>query len=476
MICHGSKPHLIQGHTLSDALSAGKYLCKMCADISGKEVIAKTLPVAPKTIYEPSTHEQKALVAKFLSVDPFRFEPLFLTGRAGTGKSALVDYIKTQIKTGLAVVAPTGVAALNVEGQTIHSFFGIRPEMIAPEEIAPRKDKRDLLNAVTHLIVDEVSMCRPELVDAIDALLRKCKRSRLPFGGAKVLFVGDLYQLPPVVKDDEFEILSKMGYAGAQFFDAKVFIGAPLDVCALTVNFRQSDAVFIETLNNIREGLDIDASIATLNDVCQITSNPDAVTLVTTNSKADNINAKRLTQVQGQSKVFTAKITGDFPVRNCPTPEHLELKVGARVMFTYACGEAKNGHIGVVKEFTDKNIVVRVNGSDIPVEKVQFETFKYQFTETQGLSKDVDGTMLQFPLKLGWAITIHKSQGQTYQEVNIDMGRGSFATGQTYVALSRCTSLEGMNLLTELKADDVKVDERVKQFMGGGLRAEFGLQ
>ena len=213
-----------------------------------------------------------------------------------------------------------------------------------------------------------------------------------------------------------------MGYAGAQFFDAKVFAAAPLDVCALTVNFRQSDAVFIETLNNIREGLEIDKSIATLNSACQTTSNPDAVTLVTTNSKADNINAKRLTQVEGASKVFTAKITGDFPVRNCPTPENLELKIGARVMFTYAFGEAKNGHIGVVKEFTDKQIVVSVNGVDIPVEKVQFETFKYQFTETQGLSKEVNGTMLQFPLKLGWAITIHKSQGQTYREVNIDMG------------------------------------------------------
>ena len=162
----------------------------MCADISGREVIAKKLPVAPKTVYEPSTHEQKVLVAKFLSVDPL-LEPLFLTGRAGTGKSALVDYIKTQITAGLAVVAPTGVAALNVEGQTIHSFFGIRPEMIVPEEIAPRKDKRELLNAVRYLIVDEASMCRPELVDAMDALLRKCKRSTFPFGGVRVLFVGD---------------------------------------------------------------------------------------------------------------------------------------------------------------------------------------------------------------------------------------------------------------------------------------------
>jgi len=437
---------------------------------SSKAALPKTLPMATKAIYEPCTDEQKTLVEKFLSLDPFCFAPLFLTGRAGTGKSALIDYIKTRLGTGLAVVAPTGVAALNVGGQTIHSFFGIRPEMIIPEEIAPRKDKRELLNAVTHLIVDEASMCRPELVDAMDALLRKCKRSKVAFGGVKVLFVGDLYQLPPVVKDDEFEILSQMGYTGAQFFDAKVFIRSPLDICALTMNFRQSDAVFIETLNNIREGLEIDKSLATLNNACQITSNPNAVTLVTTNSKADNINAKRLSQVQGSSKVFTAKITGDFPVRNCSTPEYLELKVGARVMFTYAFGEAKNGHIGVVKEFTNKHIVVHVNGVNVPVEKVLFETFKYQFSESLGLSKEVNGTMLQFPLKLGWAITIHKSQGQTYQEVNIDMGRGSFATGQTYVALSRCTSLKGMNLLTKLKIDDVRVDERVKNFMGRGSK------
>ncbi len=421
-------------------------------------------PVQKKIIHEPSTAEQIRFVDRFFAADSI---PLFLTGKAGTGKSSLLDFIQSKNVPGMVVLATTGIAALNVGGQTIHSFFGLPPEFIDPRNAILGKDAKKRLDAAKIIVVDEISMCRADTMDVMDQLLRRAKGKQVPFGGVKMVFVGDPLQLPPVIKSDEMEVLMGWGYASENFFDAKVFGAVPIEMHSLSVNFRQKDERFMNALNSIRRATEVPRAVDFLNAECAKTPIDGAIHLVGTNAKADQINEEHLQVLPARAKTFRGQVVGRFSVKSCSTPEVLTLKVGARVIATSNVGEAKNGSLGTVESIADDEVLVRFDGiGHQRMSKLLFTQNEYVFDEaTKALVKKEIGSMLQFPLRLGWAITIHKSQGQTYQSVNIDLGWGAFATGQTYVALSRCTTLEGMSIAKPIRPKDVFVSDRAVQFL-----------
>lgn len=402
-------------------------------------------------------------------------EHLFITGRAGTGKSTLLNLIRRTTRRSVAIVAPTGVAALNVRGQTIHGFFGFPGKLLLRKDIR-KKASRHLYEKLETLIIDEVSMVRADLLDRIDEFLRLNRECpALPFGGVQIVMFGDLFQLPPVVANHaerQFFEGDDSEYASPYFFDAKVWReDTELEMLELNQVFRQKARQFVRLLDAVREGHFDEDDLIDLNE--QAISEEDfgsepAITLTSTNRLADAINQRELLGLSAKPTRYIGTLEGNFDSRNLPTELALALKPGAQVMFVRNDSEKRyvNGTIGVVVSAEAEKLVVHIEEDgreeDIIVSQESWENIRYSIDERTGkIIEDVTGVFKQFPLKLAWAITIHKSQGKTFERMCLDLGHGAFESGQTYVALSRCRTLEGIRLIKPLRQRDVIVDERV---------------
>ncbi|ELX67665.1 helix-turn-helix domain-containing protein [Prevotella nigrescens] len=402
---------------------------------------------------------------------------IFLTGKAGTGKTTFLRAIKQHSTKRMIVVAPTGVAAINANGVTIHSFFQLPLSPFVPESmVKPRfeysKQKRQIMRTLDLLIIDEISMVRADILDAIDSILRRFREHNKPFGGVQLLMIGDLQQLTPIVKPEEEKLLSRY-YNTPYFFDSKALQSTQYVTIELTKVFRQQDEVFINILNHFRNGNVTDNDFEILNKRYQANFNPgknsDYIHLTTHNRIADNINDRQLEQIKEKAYKFCARTEGQFPENSYPTDYELTLKCGAQVMFIHNDRSERyyNGKIGRITYIDKEKIVVTCPNEDeaIEVEPQTWENMRYTLNEqTKQIEGEVLGTFTQYPLRLAWAITIHKSQGLTFEHAIID-AQQAFASGQVYVALSRCRSLEGLVLASTLNKNAVINDARVDSYI-----------
>ena len=400
-------------------------------------------------------------------------EHVFVTGRAGTGKSTLLNHLAWNTEKSIVISAPTGVAALNVGGQTIHSLFRLPIGVIADHDIDQTTELRKLLNSIDTLVIDEVSMVNADLMDAIDRSLRQARqRAGEPFGGVQVVLFGDPYQLAPVPGGTEERAYFADTYRSMWFFDAKVWQEADLRIVELLQVHRQHESDFRFMLNAVRHGQVTKEIADRLNEVGARPAPDDGtITLATRNDTVNRINAQALGRLPGRVLTAKAEVSGDFGGRNYPADESLELKVGAQVMFLrndVGQGDGPrwvNGTIGTVTKI-DSTVYVDVDGEVHEVEPAIWEKFRYTWSPaTKKLTKDVVAEFTQFPLRLAWAVTIHKSQGKTYDAAIVDLGTRAFTSGQTYVALSRITTLEGLYLTRPLRPSDIMVDQDVERFM-----------
>jgi len=398
---------------------------------------------------------------------------VFVTGRAGTGKSTLLNHLSWNTSKQIVIAAPTGVAALNVGGQTIHSLFRLPIGVIADSPIDQNDQVRKLLNTIDTLVIDEVSMVNADLMDAIDRSLRQARQRPFDvFGGVQIVLFGDPYQLAPVPGGPDERAYFADHYRSMWFFDAKVWRDAELRIFELTEIHRQHDNDFKLMLNAVRHGQVTQEIGGALNGAGARTPPTEGViTLATRNDAVNRINASALKRLSGKSLTAKADITGDFGGKQFPADEVLELKVGAQVMFLRNDSPLDggprwvNGSIGTVTK-VKSTVFVDIDGDVHEVEPTVWEKYKYTYNAaTKKLSRDVVAEFTQFPLRLAWAVTIHKSQGATYQKAIVDLGARVFSPGQTYVALSRLTSLEGLYLTRPLRPSDIIVDDNVKRFM-----------
>lgn len=398
---------------------------------------------------------------------------IFVTGKAGTGKSTLVHWLRSKLDS-CAVVAPTAVAAAAIQGDTIHSFFGLPPRLVDPAEKHPVSTRvRLVLENVKCLIVDEVSMVLPNMVDTMSNILRNARGNQQPFGGVPVIFVGDLLQLPPVVSSPEEAVYFSHRYQTRYFFSADIFREQPIIPVVLTKVRRQADEAFIDALNRIRLNEDCRDAVALFNRSCfrdKPQGSPTGTYLVPTNQSARSINMRELDMLSGQMRLYEASIGGNVGANKwkLPVPDRLELKVGAKVIFLKNHKpEWINGDLGTVVGMEDDHIRVRKGATEnvLVVGRETWQKYKYAYDyETRRVEAEVVGTFEQFPLALGWAITIHKSQGLTMDALTLNLGGGAFAEGQTYVALSRARTIEGITLTRPISMRDVKVDPVVVAF------------
>ena len=396
---------------------------------------------------------------------------IFLTGKAGTGKSTFLHYFRTHTKKKIAVVAPTGVAALNINGQTIHSFFRLKPGFVDPSNL--RSNHAAVLKKLDLLVIDEISMVRADVFDGIDHTLRRARKNTKPFGGVQLCVIGDLFQLPPVVMRDEKEIYDQF-YSSPFFFAAKAFHEAKFCTIHFETIHRQNDVAFINILNAIRSGTCDETALATLNARVhpRFTPAPGTLVLTATNALAEDTNALRLEKLPGKLRIYKGAVSGAFGLKGTrlPAPEELQLKIGAQVMFVKNDSEGRwvNGTIGLVEKLSTEVIKVRVGHDVHEVKAEKWTSLGYDYSEEQDkIVEKTLGTYMQFPLTLAWAITIHKSQGKTLERVIIDLGRGAFAAGQLYVALSRCRQLASIALKQPVTQADIRCDEEVVAFMQG---------
>ena len=393
----------------------------------------------------------------------------YITGKAGSGKSTLLAYFRSVTQKNTAVLAPTGVAAIRVKGQTIHSFFGFPPKVIQTRHIKKVRQVELLQNLET-LIIDEISMVRADVFDAIDYSLRvHRKKLTQPFGGVQVIVFGDLFQLPPVVNMDESSLLERIYPNGQFFFHSNIFQDAQFKTLELQSIYRQTDDHFIYLLNAVRDGSITNSQIDNLNDslVDNFEMDEGKIILTTTNARASGINQNYLKQLSSEEFSYRAQATGQFYKELFPTDEVLKLKKGAQVIMIKNDPEKRwvNGSIGTIHDIAEKKIKVKINHKIYEVKKEKWDRIQYSYDDDQQeVLENVTGSFKQYPMRLAWAITIHKSQGQTFEKVIIDMSQGSFAPGQLYVALSRCISLEGIELLRPLKKSDVIVNKQLIGF------------
>lgn len=429
-----------------------------------------------------------------LQIIRFTRHSLFLTGKAGTGKSTFLRYVAENTKKKHVILAPTGIAAINAGGSTLHSFFKLPFHPLLPDDsqysirnikgtLKYNSDHCRLLREVELIIIDEISMVRADIIDFIDKVLRVyCRRLREPFGGKQLLLVGDTFQLEPVIREEERQLLQPY-YTSPYFFAARVFREFSLVSIELRKVYRQNDPAFIGILDRIRTSQFSANDLSTLNRCVgkDILTNDEkegergkaqklAITLASRRDTVDYINQIRLDHLEGDPCVFQGTIKGEFPQSSLPTPMELTLKPGAQVIFIKNDKEKRwvNGTLGIVSCIsTDDGIisVVTESGEEYDVEREMWENMKYTYNEKEKKIEEKQlGVFIQFPLRLAWAITIHKSQGLTFQQAVIDLSGGAFAGGQTYVALSRCTSLEGISLKTPIRDRDIIVRADVKRF------------
>jgi len=402
---------------------------------------------------------------------------VLVTGRAGTGKSTLLRYFLDHTRKKAVVLAPTGVAAVNVGGQTIHSFFGFRPD-ITPDQVSRLVlpgDRESVYRQVELIIIDEVSMVRADLLDCVDRFLRlNGPRRNRPFGGVQMAFFGDLYQLPPVATGPERKALAEL-YETPYFYSARALQDVELELVELEKVYRQTDPLFLEVLGAIRNGTVTDGHLEVLNRRCRPDFEPGPhelyVQLTTTNQLAQAVNRAQLSRLPGRLYTFEGLLQGEFGGDHAPAPLRLQLKVGAQVMMVNNDPEGRwvNGTVGRVVEVLDDPaepvVVVELEGgTQVEVAPYTWELFTF-YVEGGQLRSRVVGRYTQLPMMLAWAVTIHKSQGKTFDRVVIDVGRGAFAPGQVYVALSRCRTLDGIVLKRPITAKHVWVDYRIVKFL-----------
>jgi ATP-dependent DNA helicase PIF1 len=396
---------------------------------------------------------------------------MFVTGRAGTGKTTLLRVLREILGDRAVVLAPTGLAAVNVGGQTIHSFFGFPPRLIGPDDIRRSRNGRVMRN-LDYLIIDEISMVRSDLMWAIDHALRINRgRAREAFGGMRLVLFGDLQQLPPVVRGEEAQILED-NHDGPYFFNISALMeGVGTHYIELQQVFRQTDETLVEILNAIRSGYADEEQLEILNECVRpirtLSEGQSFVILTPTNAAANRINLAYLNALPTAEHVFEAGIVGDFNANAQPTEASLTLKVGAKVILLRNDPDRRwvNGTIAEVSRLEKERVWVTISGREHEVEPASWENRRYAFDQSEEkIVETVAGTFKQFPLRLAWALTIHKSQGLTLDNVYIDFGRGTFAHGQAYVALSRCRTLEGLALARPLRPTDIMFDPRASDY------------
>ena len=418
---------------------------------------------------------------------------VFLTGKAGTGKTTLLREIINSTHKNTVVVAPTGIAALNAGGVTIHSMFqlpfgGFIPDVKAEafrdnlkfetpntlrRNFKMSGQKKAVISNMELLIIDEVSMLRSDLLDAIDCVMQSVRKKKLPFGGVQVLFIGDLLQLPPVVRDDEWRILRPY-YQGKFFFHSKVVEQNPPLYIELSKIFRQTDTAFIAVLNNLRNNTISQADVQTLNAYVKpnfdLKANKGYITLTTHNAKADDMNAKALADLEGKLMNFRAEVVADFPDKIFPIEANLQLKVGAQIMFIKNDASPEknyfNGKMGLIKSLSENEILVHFveENKTIEVEKNEWQNIRYTVNaDTKEIEEEILGSFVHYPIKLAWAITVHKSQGLTFDKAALDVSQ-VFMPGQAYVALSRLRSLEGLVLLSPIQMNGISNDQDVMAY------------
>jgi hypothetical protein len=415
----------------------------------------------------------------------YTHQSVFLTGKAGTGKSTFLKYIRDNIKKKYVVLAPTGIAAVNVGGVTMHSFFRIPLKPLLPddpdfavkrlrERMKYPKDLRKLIKELELIIIDEISMVRADVIDFIDKILRVYSNNmREPFGGKQLLLVGDIFQLEPVVTSDMREVL-RTHYQNSYFFSANAFSQIEIVPIELKKIYRQNDSQFISMLDRIRMGRPLQEDVLKLNqrvferDSASTSDDKMVMTLATRRDMVDTINENRLKELSSKEMTYTGQITGDFPENSLPTTMELTIKVGAQVVFIKNDREKRwvNGSIGKIVKAKKNSIEIELeSGAKYAVEKAVWENIVYKYDEkTNRVIENVIGTFEQYPIKLAWALTVHKSQGLTFNNVVIDIGRGAFSSGQTYVALSRCRSFEGMQLRSTVSERDIFVNPSIIEF------------
>ncbi len=429
-------------------------------------------------------NEQLKLASEFVQ---FTNKNIFLTGKAGTGKTTFLHNLKKITPKRMVVVAPTGVAAINAGGVTIHSFFQLSFSPAIPESVRPKdtefdlernvrkfgRNKIQLFKCIDLLVIDEISMVRADVLDAVDEVLRRYRNRSKPFGGVQLLMIGDLHQLTPVINNTEWEILQDY-YKSIYFFDSFALRDSNPISIELQEIFRQSDAYFIALLNKVRDNKIDEQTIAELNQRFIKNFHPKDdegyITLTTHNASANEINQARLKEIKTKSHIFSADVVGDFPPFNFPTEQELELRPEAQVMFIKNDPAAEklyyNGKIGKITRIEKDTVYVKCpnDENEIAVTKVEWENVKYSLNDTtKEIVEEVAGSFTQMPLKLAWAITIHKSQGLTFDKVIID-ANAAFAYGQVYVALSRCRTFEGIVLSTPISVSGIKTDSKVLHY------------
>lgn len=396
------------------------------------------------------------------------FPAIFLTGGAGTGKSTFIKWLCGEYRGEVLLGAPTAMAAINVGGRTLHSLFQLPPAWVVKDDIKPTK-KREIKKAKL-LIIDEISMVTANLLDGVSAYLRLNRDTDKPFGGLTVVMVGDLFQLPPVI-DEKTRPLFDKAYGSPKFYNARSLKSTDYCAIELTHTYRQTQQDFVQLLCNIREGIDLESSIEQLNQQCLISQTPPqgAVWLSPRNAEVERKNKAELAKIESASYCFEGELQGAFKPDRLPSPLHLNLKVGAQVMFTQNDPKRRwyNGSVGHVSALSDNEIVVilQFNSQKLTIERAEWPEYSYQWNVVKKEIERIEvGRYIQFPLVLAWAITIHKSQGRTIDKVHLELGKGAFETGQTYVVLSRCPTLAGLSLSRELRSADVLVDTESVNF------------